>query len=651
MPPKAENQPQSSVDDIFDTYPLAIFEIDYITQRFKRVNQAFCLITGFTQQQLLSMNPVNLLDPENAQNLMESIKQVLKGQSISTSFEFKLKAIDGKDYWIIFHIKPTYRDGKLDSSIVIGFDITDRKKAEEALKESENRYRLIVETANEGVWVATPDGKTTFVNQKMADMLGYRKEELLGHFGLEFLSNPQEPQIMQNRSRLSGNQSVEVECKFNRKDGSFLWTIANTVPIHDKEGTHVANIAMHTDITERKKAEEAQRQNMLTFLQLIERSPFGIYVVNSKFRIEHMNKGSQDGAFRNVRPIIGRPFNEVMHILWSEHVAEEIISHFRHTLDTGEPYYSPRFTNPRHDVEVVESYEWELQRIMLPDGQYGVICYYFDSSKLRETERALIEAQTELKSHAENLERVIEERTKQLKDAERLATIGATAGMVGHDIRNPLQAIVGDLFIARQELEGTPESEPKRGMFESLHSIETNIFYINKIVSDLQDFARHLNPTIKDTNLRLIIAEALSNCKVSSDIEIVSKIDSALERIDSDPDFLKRIVSNLVMNAAQAMPNGGTLIVQAQRESQTQCIVLIVEDTGVGIPEEVKGKLFTPMFTTKSKGQGFGLAVVKRMVEALGGNISYESEVGKGTKFIVHLPPPQELNGKWIYKK
>jgi len=131
------------------------------------------------------------------------------------------------------------------------------------------------------------------------------------------------------------------------------------------------------------------QQAQKTFVELVERAPFGIYVVDSQFRIATMNAGSQNGAFRNVRPIIGRPFNEAMHILWPDAVAEEIIGRFRHTLDTGESYYSPRFVNPRHDVDIVESYEWELHRIVLPDGQHGVICYYFDSTALRDAEQAL----------------------------------------------------------------------------------------------------------------------------------------------------------------------------------------------------------------------------------------------------------------------
>ena len=142
------------------------------------------------------------------------------------------------------------------------------------------------------------------------------------------------------------------------------------------------------DLIEHKRAEEAASRSQRTFFELVERPPFGIYIVDSQFRIAHMNAGSQTGAFRNVRPVIGRDFAEAMRILWPEPVAVGIIAVFRHTLETGEPYYSPRFVNPRHDVETVEAYEWELHRMTLPDGQYGVICYYFDSTELREAEEA-----------------------------------------------------------------------------------------------------------------------------------------------------------------------------------------------------------------------------------------------------------------------
>ena len=123
---------------------------------------------------------------------------------------------------------------------------------------------------------------------------------------------------------------------------------------------------------------------------------------------------------------------------------------------------------------------------------------------------------------------------------------------------------------------------------------------------------------------------------------IPEKIDTSCEvdgkaKLVADPAMLKRIITNLVTNSVQAMPEGGKLAVSAYEEKGE--IVLTVKDTGVGIPEEIKPKLFTPLITNKSKGQGFGLAVVKRMTETLGGTVTFESEVGKGTKFIVRLPP------------
>ena len=116
------------------------------------------------------------------------------------------------------------------------------------------------------------------------------------------------------------------------------------------------------------------------------------------------------------------------------------------------------------------------------------------------------------------------------------------------------------------------------------------------------------------------------------------KVEAGAEKLIADPDVLKRVLANLINNSVQAMPKGGKLTARARMEKKTGDTVLTIEDTGVGIPEAVKSKLFTPMFTTKSKGQGFGLAVVKRMTESIGGTVTFESEQGKGTTFIVRLP-------------
>ena len=123
---------------------------------------------------------------------------------------------------------------------------------------------------------------------------------------------------------------------------------------------------------------------------------------------------------------------------------------------------------------------------------------------------------------------------------------------------------------------------------------------------------------------------------VPENIQTDAKVDVDAKKVMADSAYMKRIMGNLISNAVQAMPDGGKLAIRAHREVGD--VVITVEDTGVGIPDEAKPKLFQPLFTTKSKGQGFGLAVVKRLTEALNGTITFDSQEGKGTKFIIKLP-------------
>jgi signal transduction histidine kinase len=242
--------------------------------------------------------------------------------------------------------------------------------------------------------------------------------------------------------------------------------------------------------------------------------------------------------------------------------------------------------------------------------------------------------------YANQMEALADQRAEQLKEADRLAAIGATAGMVGHDIRNPLQAITGDVYLARLELASTPESDEKNNVQESLTEIEKNVDYINKIVADLQDYSRKLKPITKETNVQNLLDELLAKNGVPENVKAQVTVRKEAGTMMTDSDILKRILVNLVTNAVQAMPQGGKLSIKVGKKGNDS--IITVEDSGIGIPDEAKDKLFTPLFTTKSKGQGFGLAVVKRMTEALDGTVTFESEQGKGTKFILIFPTPKK---------
>jgi len=244
--------------------------------------------------------------------------------------------------------------------------------------------------------------------------------------------------------------------------------------------------------------------------------------------------------------------------------------------------------------------------------------------------------QSKLEEYSRHLENLVAERTKQLKDAERLAAIGATAGMVGHDIRNPLQTVTGELYLAKSELKNLPDGDAKASLKESLDMIGEQTVYVNKIVSDLQDYARPLTPCIEESDLKKIVQSVLATIDIPENVKVNQSIEKNFQKIKIDQSYVQRIITNLTNNAIQAMPNGGKLTIKVTRKNGKALIS--VEDTGEGIPKEVESKLFTPLFTTKSKGQGFGLAVVKRLTEALNGTVAFESEAGKGTIFTIELP-------------
>jgi PAS domain S-box-containing protein len=245
--------------------------------------------------------------------------------------------------------------------------------------------------------------------------------------------------------------------------------------------------------------------------------------------------------------------------------------------------------------------------------------------------------QKDLQERAGILEKIIEDRTKQLKNSERLAAIGQTAGMVGHDLRNPLQTITGELYLAKNEVDSLTEGEVKNNLQESIHLIEEQTVYMDKIVSDLQAFVQPLKIDKKPINLKELVKNVLTTIATPNNISVQTQIEENSTQIKADIHLLKRVLINLVTNSVQAMPDGGKLTLTGRIKPEGQ-VSISVKDTGVGISDAIKNQIFTPLFTTKPRGQGFGLAVCKRVIEAHGGTISFESNAGGGTEFSIQFP-------------
>ena len=254
-----------------------------------------------------------------------------------------------------------------------------------------------------------------------------------------------------------------------------------------------------------------------------------------------------------------------------------------------------------------------------------------------ETEQILSPAQVNMVDYARQMRELLEENRKKLLESERMAAIGQTAGMVGHDLRNPLQTIAGEVFLAKAELKQLPESEHKTNLQESIESIEQQMEYMDKIVSDLQAFVKPVQAQKQIVTLKPMTSSVLFQLDIPENVKTKLGIADS-QSVKADPELLKRVLINLINNAVQAMPLGGDLTLTAYNDKLNDDVTIIVEDNGIGIPTKIQSKIFTPLFTTKPKGQGFGLAVCRRVIEAHGGSITFESQEGKGTKFTLRLP-------------
>jgi signal transduction histidine kinase len=242
-----------------------------------------------------------------------------------------------------------------------------------------------------------------------------------------------------------------------------------------------------------------------------------------------------------------------------------------------------------------------------------------------------MELQLKLENNAKNLQKLVDEKTAELRKSERMATIGQLAGMVGHDLRNPLTSIAGASYYIKKKAGSKLDAKE----IEMINTIERSVDNSNKIISDLLDYSREINLNLSETDPHSLIEETLVLIEVPEKISLVNNT-------EKEPKFLidkakmQRVFVNLIRNALDAMPNGGTLTLKSEKIDKNLLFSFI--DSGEGMSEDTLQKLWTPLFTTKARGMGLGLPICKRFVEAHAGTISVSSMPGRGSTFVVKLP-------------
>jgi PAS domain S-box-containing protein len=537
-----------------------------------------------------------------------------------------------------------------DGISVFSRDITERKKAEASLHESQldlNRAQAVAKT---GSWRLDLQRNELRWSDETYRMFGIPKGTPLTYEKfLDTIHVDDRDYVDEKWNTALRGEPYDIEHRIV-VDGEVKWVREKAELEFDEHGVLQGGFGTVQDITERKKAEEAlkeseekERARAEELKTILDAVPAAVWIANDP----------------ESREIAGnRPFYEILRLPEGVNVSMsapegERPTNYRVLKDWRELKPEEMPVQLAAKGEVLRDYEFAIE---FTDGTtrhlLGNACPIYDAEgKPRGSVAAFIDIterkamQDKLEDYSKHLENLVEEKTKQLKDAERLAAIGETAGMIGHDIRNPLQAIIGELYLSKDWLQSLPENKAKQELADSMRVIEEQTFYIDKIVTDLQDYAKPLAPHIVEVDLESIMESVLSTVDIPENIQVAYSIEKGYPKLMIDSSYMKRILTNLVNNAVQAMPNGGAVTINANYKDYQAFIT--VEDTGEGISEEAKNRIFKPLFTTKAKGQGFGLAVAKKLTEALNGTITFESEKEKGTKFIIQFPQnPHKNNAK-----
>ncbi len=487
-------------------------------------------------------------------------------------------------------------------------------------------FQAIADNASVALLIMDARQHCVFMNPAAVELTGYRLDEIQGrplHDFVHYLRPDGSPYPLQEcpidrafpeKNRMRGEEV------FVHKDGHLYPVSFTASPLLDESATPIGTIIEVLDISRRREQETREARTRQLFVDLVERAPFGMYIVDAEFRIVLMNEGSKTSAFRNVPDVVGRGLRDAMRVLWPEPVVDEVVALFRRTMDTGEPYFTSEFRNMRQDVKTVEAYEWELQRITLPDGRHAVVCYYFDLTRLRDAEIALREA----------------DRAKD----QFLA-------MLAHELRNPLAPIRIAAALQRARVTDDPV------MLKSRDVIDRQVSHMARLLDDLLDVSRLARGKLVLQREVLPLGSVLDMAIETSQPEIeryrchltvhIGQADDT--SVHGDPARLTQVFANLLNNAAKYNRPGGSITLTLAVNAVAREAVVTVADTGRGIAPDFAPRLFQlfaqghdPVGASTS-GLGIGLNLSRRLVELHGGSISARSAgEGQGSAFEVRLP-------------
>ena len=468
-------------------------------------------------------------------------------------------------------------------------------------KESEKKYRQLVETINEGIWVIDKDAFVTFANQRMASILGYEVEEMLGRNLVSFMSE----QRIDIAKRLIEHRKTGIkeqhDFEFLRKDGTPVYTILGTSPIFDENGAYAGAIAGVQDITRRKMAEEELQRSEKKYRELADLLPQTVFELDKSGRITFTN--------RQAYQITGYTPDDFARGL--------------NVIDMVAPEDRDRLKTNMELIFKGNKSEANEYRIVRKDGSTFPALVY--SNLVTNGEEVL------------GIEGILidftdQKRLDQLKDE--------FISLVSHEMRAPLTTIMGSVNMILKAGNQLPKRESRRLLQDAARSSEDLGNILGNLLELSREKAGRLIMHLELTDIRMIARDTLKQLKPRTSIhKFVLNIPRSIPIVSADTLRLKRILYNLLENAVKYSPSGGEIRISAKEEKNE--LVISVSDLGIGISPDDQIKLFTPfqrLEGVETTGIGLGLVVCRRLVEAHQGRIWVESVDGYGSTFFFTLP-------------
>ena len=545
--------------------------------------------------------------------------EIFEGQTVRR--EVYVPLVD-KTYYLI-EIPFENSDGSL-SKLSIYHDITKRKKQEEMLRASEEEFRNLFEHVASGVFISSKKGKFLNANQALLDMLGYdSKEEFLNiDLPQDLYVKPEDRRTFQEMMERDG-RVIDYEVEFKRKDGSTIPILLTGHPRYDPQGNIIGYEGLNVDLTQRKLMEKELREAYDFMNKIVQSSPNAITATDMKGNILIWNQAAEETLGYRASDVIGK-----MNIrkIYPEGVARKVMQMLRSDEFGGVGRLSSYpMVYVRRDGEVVE-------------GNLSAAIIYDAHGKQIASVGSFVDLRDRLQ-----MERALRDTQEQLLQSEKLAAMGRLTSQIAHELNNPLYGIMNTLELLKTEI---PADNKRRKILEMALSETVRLSdLLRKMLSfskpDQEE--RHpvdINPVIDE--ILLLHEKQLKE----NDINIAATYAKELGLVKASKNQLRQVFLNMVANARDAMPNGGTLSVTTSGDNDN--VLVEITDTGTGIREEHLDKIFDSFFTTKGevKGVGLGLSVCYGFIEDHGGDIEVKSQVGEGTTFTISLPVHTEVDSE-----